>query len=59
MVFLVLAAQYDPLPALRDADYFAAQPYAPVFDTRKARRLLGYVPTKDWRDYESWEKPRL
>jgi len=55
----VLAAQYDPLPALRDADYFAAQPYAPVFDTRKARRLLGYVPTKDWRDYESWEKPRL
>jgi UDP-glucose 4-epimerase len=54
-----LAAQYDPLPPLRDADYFAAQPDIPVFDTRKARRLLGYVPSKDWRDYEHWEKPGL
>jgi len=54
-----LAAQYGSLPALRDADYFAAQANAPAFDTRKARRLLGYRPLKDWRTYEDWEKAGL
>lgn len=49
--------RFDPLPEVRDPDYFRANPLAPAFDTRKARRLLGFSPTKCWRTYDHWEDP--
>lgn len=51
-----LRKHFDPLPEVRDADYFGADPFASVFDTRKARRLLGYRATRDWRTYDRWEE---
>jgi hypothetical protein len=52
---LVALRQYfDPLPQIRDSSYFQSDPYAPPFDTRKARRLLGFRAAKDWRGYDSW-----
>jgi UDP-glucose 4-epimerase len=50
----VLSRIYNPLPDLRDAAYFTADPYASVFDTRKAQRFLGYQATRDWRQFDSW-----
>jgi len=47
---------YGELPEVRDADYFAANPRTPVFDIRKAQRLLGYRPQKDCRTIETWEE---
>ena len=50
-----LRRHFDPLPAVRDAAYFEANPHTPVFDTRKARRLLGFKPTRDWRSFDQWD----
>jgi UDP-glucose 4-epimerase len=50
----VLRRIYTTLPDLSDVTYFAADPYASVFDTRKAQRLLGYRATRDWRQFDSW-----
>ncbi len=52
-----LAHHFDPLPDVRDAAYFGDDPYAPVFDMRKAQRLLGYAPIRRWQDYAGWPQP--
>jgi UDP-glucose 4-epimerase len=49
-----LRRHFDPLPEIRDPRYFEANPFAPAFDTRKAQRVLGWRPTKTWRDYVDW-----
>jgi UDP-glucose 4-epimerase len=49
-----VAQRFDPLPEVRDPGYFAANPYATVFDTRKAQRLLGWQATRSWRDFLDW-----
>ena len=50
-----LRAHFDPLPNVRDETYFDQDPFAPPFDTRKAQRLLGFKPTKDWRAFAEWD----
>ncbi len=52
-----LKETFKPLPEVRVPHYYADNPYAPPFDIRKAKRLLGFEPTMDWRDYDTWEKP--
>ena len=49
-----LARRFDPLPEIRDPQYFAANPHAVPFDTRKAQRMLGWKPSRFWRDYVDW-----
>jgi UDP-glucose 4-epimerase len=51
-----LRSHFDPLPEIRDPGYFASNPFAPVFDLRKAERLLGFKPAKTWETFEQWEK---
>ena len=50
----VLQRVYNILPGLHDANYFKMDPFASVFDTRKAQRLLGYQATRDWRQFDRW-----
>lgn len=52
----VLKRVYDELPEVRDKSYYEANPEAPAFDIRKAKRLLGYQPTRDWRQIEKWDE---
>jgi nucleoside-diphosphate-sugar epimerase len=47
---------YGELPEVRDPEYYRLNPNAPAFDIRKAQRLLGYAPKKDWRTIEGWEE---
>ena len=51
----VLRVLYDELPAITDQAYFDDNPYASVFDIRKAKRLLGWVPQSDWKNPGQWE----
>jgi UDP-glucose 4-epimerase len=51
----LLAAIYGDLPTQIDPAYFAADPYATVFDIRKAERLLGWTPNDRWQRFEDWE----
>lgn len=51
----VMKRIYGDLPEVRDPGYYTGNPFAPPFDIRKAQRLLGYAPQKDWRDIEHWE----
>ena len=51
----VMKRIYGSLPDVREPGYYTSNPYAPAFDIRKAQRLLGYAPQKDWRDIEDWE----
>ncbi len=51
----VMKRVFGELPELRDPGYYAANPFAPPFDIRKAKQLLGYAPTRDWREIEQWE----
>ena len=46
---------YDPCPPEKDPDYFGANPYASVYDIRKAQRMLGWQPQLEWRNFEEWE----
>lgn len=50
----VLQQIYTTLPDLHDTNYFTADPFTSVFDTRKAQRLLGYQATRDWRQFDDW-----
>lgn len=51
----VLEAIYDgALPNVRDAGYFSANPFASVFDIRKAERLLDWTPRDRIEDIEDW-----
>lgn len=51
----VLQTIYGKLPEVRDPAYFEANPYASVFDIRKAERLLDWKPLHDWRAWETWD----
>ena len=51
----VLESIYGTLPPVKDMAYFEADPYAAVFDIRKAEAMLGWEPKFDWRDFEAWE----
>ena len=42
-------------PPVKDAAYFERNPYASVYDIRKAQRLLGWEPQLDLQDFEEWE----
>ncbi len=46
---------YGKCPPVKDMVYFEADPYAAVFDSRKAKAMLGWEPKFDWRDFETWE----
>ena len=52
-----LKHHFDPLPEVLDPEYFQLNPYAAVFDSRKAKHLLGFKPAKSWETFEQWEKP--
>lgn len=45
----LLRERFGVLPPLRDADYFSRNPLASVLDIRRARELLQFEPTSDWR----------
>ena len=51
----LLQAIYGELPPLKDGDYYQNDPYASVFDLRKAERLLGWKPQDRWQDFEELE----
>ena len=51
----VMQALFGTCPPVRDMAYFRANPYACVFDIRKAYRLLGWRPQLDWHEFEKWE----
>jgi len=51
----VLQTLYSELPPIRDGSYFTNNPYATLFDNRKAERILGYRASHSWRNYEEWE----
>ncbi len=51
----LLAAIYGNLPPQKEPAYFVADPFATVFDIRKAARLLGWTPRDRWQDFETWE----
>ena len=51
----VLSAYLGHLPPIRDQAYFEENPYASVFDIRKAQRLLGWEPLHGWQSFDTWE----
>lgn len=51
----VMKAVFGVCPPVRDPEYFADNPFASVFDIRKARRLMSWEPRWAWRDFEEWE----
>ena len=52
-----LQKHFDPMPEIRDPDYFASNPFTTPFDLRKAKTVLGFKPTKSWQTFDQWEKP--
>jgi nucleoside-diphosphate-sugar epimerase len=44
-----LRTRWGFLPPLRLPEFYAANPRAGLYDNAKARRKLGFTPTKDWR----------
>lgn len=51
----LLQTIYGELPPLKEPDYYANDPYASVFDLRKAQRLLGWQPQDEWEQFEELE----
>ncbi len=51
----LLRRSFGECPPVSDAGYFDANPYASVFDIRRAARLLGWEPLSDWRRFDDWE----
>lgn len=45
----VAEERWGRLPTIRRPDYYKANPHASVLDITKAREVLGYRPTSDWR----------
>lgn len=45
----LIAERYGRLPEIRHPGIYRDRPTASVMDTSKARELLGYEPTSDWR----------
>jgi nucleoside-diphosphate-sugar epimerase len=51
----VLRRTYGEVPPVKDPSYFEEDPFASVFDIRKAERLLGWTPEHDWRNFNEWK----
>jgi nucleoside-diphosphate-sugar epimerase len=51
----VLKAIYGELPPIKDPTYYESDPYASVYDIRKAKRLLGWEPKDEWGNFEQIE----
>ena len=51
----LLERSFGESPPVADASYFDANPYASVFDLRKAAQMLGWAPESNWREFEAWE----
>jgi nucleoside-diphosphate-sugar epimerase len=45
----MLRERYGALPPIRNADYFRRNPLAALLDITRAREVLGFEPTIDWR----------
>src|SRR6266536_2067679 len=45
----MLRERYGKLPEVRNPGYFRANPLASVLDITRAREVLGFEPTSDWR----------
>ncbi|NLE45101.1 MAG: NAD-dependent epimerase/dehydratase family protein [Chloroflexi bacterium] len=45
----------DDIPAVNDTGYYENDPYASMYDIRKAGRVLGWVPRDEWQDFEQLE----
>ena len=45
----MLRERYGTLPEIRNHDYFRRNPLASVLDITRAREVLGFEPTSDWR----------
>jgi nucleoside-diphosphate-sugar epimerase len=45
----MIAERYGRLPEIRNRAYFEANPVASVLDITRARDVLGFEPTSDWR----------
>lgn len=48
----VLQELYGELPPIKNEKYFQDNPYASVFDIRKAKRMLNWSPKYNWRTDE-------
>lgn len=51
----VLKEIYGVVPPLKEADYYERNPFASVYDLRKAERLLGWTPQDSWQNFEKLE----
>lgn len=51
----VLKAIYGEVPPLKEPDYYERNPFASVYDLRKAERLLGWQPQDRWQEFEQLE----
>jgi len=51
----LMRAIWGEVPPLKDPAYYEQDPYASVYDIRKAQRLLGWVPRDEWKDFEQLE----
>ncbi len=45
----LLRERYGQLPEIRNPEYFRRNPLASVLDITRAREVLGFEPTSDWR----------
>lgn len=45
----MLRERYGRLPEIRNPEYFRSNPFASVLDVTRARDVLGFAPTSDWR----------
>ena len=48
-------ARFGTVPPLKDPHLFEANPFASMFDIRKAEHLLGWQPAWTWQDFQQWE----
>ncbi len=55
----LLRERFGELPPLRDPGYFSRNPLASVLDIRRARDLLQFEPTSDWRRMQAPETKAL
>lgn len=51
----LLRAIYGEIPPQKEADYYVRDPFASLYDLRKAERLLGWTPQDRWQDFERLE----
>ncbi|MBT7303643.1 MAG: hypothetical protein HN849_29205, partial [Victivallales bacterium] len=51
----VLKRIYGDVPEVAAPEVYEADPYASVFDLRKARSLLGWTPQDDLTNVDEWD----